>query len=63
MGKIIIRVSPKGETRIATQGFSGGSCKAASKPFEDALGAKLSDKPTSEMYSAQSATQEYRSTT
>ena len=37
--KIIeVIVSPKGETRIETKGFSGAECRDASKFIEQALG-------------------------
>ena len=51
--KIIeIIVSPQGETRLETKGFSGASCQDASGFIESALGEKLSDRPTAERYQA-----------
>jgi hypothetical protein len=59
MTRIIeVTISPKGETKIETKGYSGSSCQAASRFLEDALGAKLSDKPTAELYQTQPATQQ-----
>ena len=36
--KIEITVSPEGATSIKTTGFSGGSCKDATRDLEKALG-------------------------
>jgi hypothetical protein len=59
MTRIIeVIISPKGETKIETKGYSGSSCQAASKFLEDALGAKTSDLPTAELYQTQPATQQ-----
>jgi hypothetical protein len=52
MKTIEILVSPTGETVIQTKGFSGASCRQASKALEAALGVKQSDKPTTEMFEA-----------
>ena len=55
--KIIeVIVSPSGETRIETKGFSGTGCKDATKQLQAALGATVSDKATAEMYSVQAGT-------
>ena len=49
--KIIeIIVSPQGETRLETKGFSGVACQDASRFIESALGEKSSDRPTAERY-------------
>ena len=50
MRTIEIIVSPQGETRLETKGFSGASCQDASRFIENALGEKSSDRPTSERY-------------
>jgi Protein of unknown function (DUF2997). len=55
---IEVLISPKGEIKIQTKGFAGSSCQAASKFLEDALGAKLSDQPTAELYQTQPTTQQ-----
>lgn len=47
---IEVIVSPTGETKVQTKGFSGGDCLAASKFLEQALGATLTDTKTSEFY-------------
>ena len=50
--KIEIIVSPQGETRLETKGFTGASCQNASRFIENALGQKLSDLPTAARYQA-----------
>lgn len=50
MKTIEITVSPTGETKIETKGFTGSSCQQASKFIEEALGQKLSEKLTTEFY-------------
>ena len=55
--RIEIRISPQGETRLETKGFSGSGCRDASRWLEAALGEKLSDKPTAEYYTSCSAEQ------
>ena len=50
---IEVLISPQGETKIETKGFAGSTCQQASQFLEQALGAKLSDKPTAELYQAQ----------
>ena len=40
--KIIeITVTPRGETKVETRGFSGGECREASRFLEQALGARV----------------------
>ena len=59
MKKIIrIIVSPKGETKIETRGFSGAECREASKFLEQALGQPVGEQLTSEFYQAQTTGQE-----
>ena len=51
MSKIIeIIVAPDGSTKVVTKGYSGGECRQASRPFEDALGARQSEELTAEFY-------------
>ena len=50
---IEVVISPQGETKIETKGFAGSTCQQASQFLEQALGAKLSDKRTAELYQAQ----------
>jgi hypothetical protein len=54
---IEIIVSPTGETTVQTKGFTGSSCRDASRALERALGVVESDKPTAEMYQAQEVVQ------
>jgi hypothetical protein len=39
-------ISPTGETRLETKGYSGAECLAASQFLETALGRKLSERKT-----------------
>lgn len=50
MKTIEITIDTKGEISVQTKGFSGASCKEASKALEEALGIVRSDTPTAEMY-------------
>ena len=56
MKTIQIIIDPSGELRLETKGFTGGSCREASKALEQALGIAESDRPTAELYQ-QAATQ------
>jgi hypothetical protein len=58
--KRIIRliVSPTGETRIETRGFSGPECREASKFLEQALGQPISEQLTAEFYQGQTTDQQ-----
>ena len=58
MSRIIeVIVSPTGETKIQTKGYSGSECLQASKFLEQALGVTTSDTRTAEYYSAASQEQ------
>jgi len=50
MKTIEITVSPKGETKVETKGFSGSDCQAATRSIELALSARESESLTSEFY-------------
>lgn len=50
MPDIIITIAPDGTTKILTQGFSGVSCKDATRELEKALGIITDEKLTSEYY-------------
>jgi len=52
MKTIELIVSPNGETKLETKGFSGDACRVASAFLEAALGAKRFDQPTAEAFSA-----------
>lgn len=47
---IEITISPQGETRLETKGFAGNACREASQFLEQALGAQVSEKLTTEFY-------------
>ena len=53
MKRIDLIVSPQGECRLETTGFTGGSCKEASRFLEHALGAVSSEQLTSEYFESQ----------
>jgi len=48
--KIEITVSPQGTTNIKTSGFSGGSCRDATRELERALGVAGSETLLPEFY-------------
>lgn len=57
MSKTIeIIVSPKGETKIETRGFTGSECRQASAFLEKALGARTGERLTAEFHQPQSQT-------
>jgi hypothetical protein len=55
---IEITVSPKGETRVETRGFSGGECREASRFVEQALGQRTAETMTAEFYQTQQTEQQ-----
>ncbi len=57
MKKIEIIISPTGETKIQTTGFTGSQCQQASRSLIDALGETTNRKLTSEYFQS-SATQQ-----
>jgi hypothetical protein len=61
MSKTIeITVSPKGESKVETKGFSGAECRIASQFLEQALGQRTAEQMTSEFYQAQRENQDLR---
>ncbi|MCA1685840.1 MAG: DUF2997 domain-containing protein [Planctomycetia bacterium] len=60
MKTIEITVSPKGETKVETRGFTGGECRDASRFVEQALGTRTAEALTAEFYQRQQAGQELR---
>lgn len=50
MTSIEIIVSPSGETRIETKGFTGAGCKDASRFLEQALGTVQNERLTAEFH-------------
>jgi len=57
---IEITVSPAGTTSIKTSGFQGGSCKAATRDLERALGVTGREQLTPEYYGQTSTGQQLR---
>jgi hypothetical protein len=54
MTKIIeIIVSPTGETRVETKGFTGSECRDASKFIEQALGQRTDEQIKAEFHLSQ----------
>ncbi|QDT16552.1 DUF2997 domain-containing protein [Alienimonas californiensis] len=49
---IEITVTPAGATRVETKGFAGPSCRAASKPYEEALGTQSAETLAPEYHAA-----------
>ena len=47
---IEITITPVGETKLETKGFSGPSCRDASKFIEEALGAVNAEQLTGEFH-------------
>ena len=53
MNKTIeIIISPAGETRLETKGFTGAACREASSFLEAALGNRAGEQLTAEFYQA-----------
>jgi hypothetical protein len=57
---IEITVSPAGETRVETKGFTGGECREASRFVEQALGKRTAETMTAEFYQTQQTEQQLR---
>jgi hypothetical protein len=55
MKTIEIIVSPTGETTVTTKGFTGSSCREASKFVEEALGQRGEERLTAEFHQVQPA--------
>ena len=51
--KIEIIVSPEGETSVQTLGFTGSSCRDASRFIEQALGQRTGERLTAEFHQAE----------
>ena len=58
--RIEITVTPEGETNVETKGFARPDCKAASKPYEDVLGAKSAERLTPEYHRTEQVNQAER---
>ena len=53
MKTIEIIVTPAGKTTVQTLGFTGPSCRDASKFIEQALGVRIAEHRTAEFHQAQ----------
>ena len=51
---IEVIVSPTGETKVETKGFTGAGCRDASRFLEAALGLRASEQLTAEYHAQQS---------
>lgn len=60
MKYIDIVISAKGEITIQPQGFSGSSCRDASRLLEQALGTVSAERLTAEFYDSQTQVQQQR---
>ena len=50
---IEVIISPTGETQMQTRGFTGSSCRDASRFLEEALGVSTGEQLTSEFFAEQ----------
>jgi hypothetical protein len=57
---IEVVIHPAGDVTVQTKGFTGSSCRDASRLIEQALGVVQSDQPTAEMYQSQPLPQALR---
>lgn len=57
MKTVEITISPTGQSTVQTKGFTGPSCKEASRLIEQALGKTISEQHTAEFYQATSTQQ------
>ncbi len=60
---IEITVSPTGETKVETKGFTGSECRDASKFVETALGQRTAEQLTGEFYQEQQVNRDLRQST
>ena len=58
MKTIEITVDPQGRTRVEKKGFTGVSCRDASRFVEEALGQKSAEQVTASFYVTQEARQD-----
>ena len=50
MKQIEVLISPDGQSRILSKGYSGGLCRDATRELEQALGDRHSEQLTAEFY-------------
>jgi hypothetical protein len=61
VNKVIeITITPTGETKVETKGFTGGECREASRFVEEALGQRTAEQLTAEFYQDQKTDQNLR---
>ena len=61
MSRIEIVIAPTGEATVQTTGFTGSSCRDASRFLEEALGRQTDERLTPEFHqTAQTETQNWR---
>ena len=60
MKTIEITISPTGQSTIQTKGFSGSSCRDASRFIEQALGQQVREQLTAEFHQVQPTQQTAR---
>lgn len=58
MTQIEILIAPDGATTVQTLGFTGASCREASRFIEQALGKQVGEKRTAEFHQQQPAQNE-----
>ena len=59
MSKTIeILIRPDGQTTVQTKGFSGNSCREATKFLEQALGQTVAEQLTAEFHTSQATQQQ-----
>jgi hypothetical protein len=58
MSRLIeITISPKGEVKVETRGFTGGECREVSRFVEQALGRRTAESLTAEFHQQQGTDQ------
>ena len=57
---IEVVITPQGETRVETKGFTGSSCRQASQFLEQALGTVANEQFTAEFYQQEAASNHLR---
>lgn len=57
MKTIRVLISPEGKVTVETKGFSGASCREASKFIEEALGTRIDERLKAEFHVTETAQQ------
>ena len=57
MKTVRVLISPEGKVTVETKGFSGASCREASKFIEEALGTRIDEKLKAEFHLTEAAHQ------